>query len=280
MQTRSTFAFCWYCVSYSLPPIIEKIPDDLIKFSREDWNSYETSWDFTDLPLLRAEFRGETLAVTYAALRAHWRDNTLAMQRLETENNRIFIDAYGLQDELTPEVPLAEITLTCNPHYRYSNQSSVDSVQWEKLGRQSSVVRRQLEEIAESLSPETPAAQRLGLEGRLLADTLREFISYAVGCLFGRYSLDKPGLILANQGESVEDYVRKVTGDWGSGTGDQGSGIGNGAERPLRDRGSGTGSNAVDALQAVTSVNPVPSPWSLISTTSSPCSTAIGSPTT
>ena len=41
------------------------------------------------------------------------------MQRLEEENNRIFIDAYGLQDELTPEVPIEEITLTCNPAYRY-----------------------------------------------------------------------------------------------------------------------------------------------------------------
>lgn len=48
------------------------------------------------------------------------------------------------------------------------------------------------------------------LEQRLLADTMREFISYAVGCMFGRYSLDKPGLILANVGETVEDYDRIV----------------------------------------------------------------------
>jgi hypothetical protein len=47
----------------------------------------------------------------------------------------------------------------------------------------------------------------------LLADTLREFISYAVGCMFGRYSLDKPGLILANQGETVADYLQKVSGN-------------------------------------------------------------------
>ena len=39
---------------------------------------------------------------------------------------------------------------------------------------------------------------------------MREFISYAVGCMFGRYSLDKPGLILANQGETVEDYLAQV----------------------------------------------------------------------
>lgn len=94
---------------------------------------------------------------------------------MKQENNRIFIEAYGLQDELTPEVPLDEITLTCNPHYRYGgNRSEAE------------------------------------LEALLLADTLRELVSYAVGCIFGRYSLDKPGLILANQGETLEDYLRQV----------------------------------------------------------------------
>ncbi|MBI1293573.1 BREX-1 system adenine-specific DNA-methyltransferase PglX [bacterium] len=185
-------------------PSIKQNTRVLINSTKSDWDAYETSWDFTDLPLLRAEFRGETLAATYAALRAHWRHNTLEMQRLETENNRIFIDAYGLQAELTPEVPLAEITLTCNPYYRYGGQSAVDSSQWEGLRRQSSVVCRQLEAIADELAAhagvDVTPSQRLGLEQRLLADTVREFISYAVGCLFGRYSLDKPGLILANQG--------------------------------------------------------------------------------
>lgn len=97
------------------------------------------------------------------------------MQRLEEENNRIFIDAYGLQDKLTPEVPLNEITLTCNPHYRYGNNKSEEE-----------------------------------LEALLLADTMRELVSYAVGCMFGRYALDKPGLILANQGETIEDYLKQV----------------------------------------------------------------------
>ena len=80
-----------------------------------------------------------------------------------------------MQDELTPEVPLNEITLTCNPHYRYGNDKSEDE-----------------------------------LEALLLADTMRELVSYAVGCMFGRYSLDKPGLILANQGETIEDYLKQI----------------------------------------------------------------------
>jgi type II restriction/modification system DNA methylase subunit YeeA len=147
----------------------------LIDRSKSDWNSYETSWDFTTLPLLDAGYRQATLADTYSTLRTHWNEMTLEMQRLEEENNRIFIKAYGLQDELTPDVPLKEITLTCNPYYRYGDNKS----------------------DAE-------------LEALLLADTMKEFISYAVGCMFGRYSIDKPGLILANQGETYEDYCRLV----------------------------------------------------------------------
>ncbi|MDO6479832.1 BREX-1 system adenine-specific DNA-methyltransferase PglX [Shimia thalassica] len=148
---------------------------EIIALSRSDWDAYETSWDFTTLPLLAPDHRGETLEDSYATLRAHWQGMTDEMQRLEEENNRIFIDAYGLQDELTPEVPLNEITLTCNPAYRYGIKNDT-------------------------------AAN----ETRLRADTMAEFLSYAVGCMFGRYSLDAPGLILANQGETLADYLARV----------------------------------------------------------------------
>lgn len=165
----------------SLPILVNSNNDatekvkDLVAIARLDWDAYETSWDFTGLPLLHPDYRQPTLKATYQKLRAHWRDMTLEMQRLEEENNRIFIDAYGLQDELTPEVPLKEITLTCNPHYRYGNDKSEDE-----------------------------------LEALLLADSMRELVSYAVGCMFGRYALDKPGLILANQGETIDDYLKRV----------------------------------------------------------------------
>ena len=155
-----------------------KAPQQAIEcesLSKQDWDSYETSWDFTSLPLLSPNYRQANLKATYQKLRTHWREMTLEMQRLEQENNRIFIEAYGLQDELKPEVPLNEITLTCNPHYRYGNDKSED-----------------------------------GLEALLLADTMRELVSYAVGCMFGRYALDKPGLILANQGETIEDYLKRI----------------------------------------------------------------------
>lgn len=158
-----------------------KQTENCINLSRTDWDDFETSWDFTTLPLLNLDYHQPTLKVTYQKLCAHWQEMTLEMQRLEQENNRIFIDAYGLQDELTPEVPLNEITLTCNPHYRYGvEECEVRSEKWEEM------------------------------EARLLQDTMKELVSYAVGCMFGRYSLDMPGLVLANQGESIADYYRKL----------------------------------------------------------------------
>jgi len=143
--------------------------------AKTDWDSYETSWDFKSLPLLSSEYKSPTIKETYAKLRTHWQEMTDEMQRLEEENNRIFIEAYGLEDELTPDVPLSEITLTCNPHYRYAKNKTEEE-----------------------------------LESLLLTDTIKELISYAVGCMFGRYSLDKPGLILANQGDHVKDYLGQV----------------------------------------------------------------------
>ncbi len=163
-------------------PVIEtssekiiKISDEAIECAKTDWDSYETSWDFTNLPLLSSDYRQAQLNFSYAELRAHWRKMTAKMQQLEEENNRIFIVAYGLQDELAPEVPLKEITLTCNPHYRYGGNKS-----------------------------------EAELEEKMLADTMKEFLSYAVGCMMGRYSLDKPGLILANAGDTLANYLSIV----------------------------------------------------------------------
>lgn len=153
----------------------EKAAKALSLLSKSDWDGYETSLNFTTLPLLALDHRADTLEATYSRLRAHWRSRTEESWRLEEENNGIFIDAYGLQDEFSPDVPIHDITLTCNPAYRYAG------------GR----AEAELEEL-------------------LLADTMREFLSYAVGCMFGRYCLDLPGLILANQGEGLEVYRVKV----------------------------------------------------------------------
>lgn len=152
---------------------------DLVKncvaISRKDWDSFETSWGFAELPLLIQEYRQSDLAHTYNVMRADWQKTTIKMKRLEEENNLLFIETYGVQDELTPDVPMEDVTISCNPYYRYGGNRSEE----------------ELEEI-------------------LRADTMKEFISYAVGCMFGRYSLDKPGLVLANQGETLKDYLKQV----------------------------------------------------------------------
>jgi type II restriction/modification system DNA methylase subunit YeeA len=157
------------------PGVLEAI-SSLISIGKSDWDSYETSWDFTSLPLLQSDYRQLSLKVTYTNLNSYWQEIMLEMQRLEEGNNRIFINAYGLQDELTPEVPLNEITLTCNPHYRYNGDKSEDE-----------------------------------LEALLLTDTIKELISYSIGCMMGRYSLDEPGLIYANSGNEGFDPSKYTT---------------------------------------------------------------------
>ena len=154
---------------------ITSLIKECISLSRSDWDASETSWNFNELPILNKTFRKGKQADTYSALRNHWQEVTNKMKYLEEQSNRIFIKAYGLQNEMTPDVPNEQITLTSNPYYRYSGNNSEDE-----------------------------------LEGLLRADTMKEFISYAVGCMFGRYSLDKPGLVLANQGETLKDYLKQV----------------------------------------------------------------------
>lgn len=156
-------------------PIIEyqkefdfiQIIDDCIKNSLNEWNSRETSWDFLQNELLRHQ--GQDLEESYDLYCAYWRKQFFHLHQNEEELNRQFIDIYGLQEELTPDVPLEDITI---------------------LKQEADII-----------------------EGDLVFDAneiIRQLVSYAVGCMFGRYSLDKEGLILANQGESLEDYLQKI----------------------------------------------------------------------
>ena len=126
---------------------IASIAEDIISFSRADWDSFETSWDFQRHPLVTP-----AIDQNYLRLADCWReweqacnDRFTQLKSNEEELNRIFIDIYGLQDELTPEVDDKDVT-----------------VRKADLGRD-----------------------------------IRSLISYAVGCMLGRYSLDKPGLAFA-----------------------------------------------------------------------------------
>ncbi|MEA3643394.1 MAG: BREX-1 system adenine-specific DNA-methyltransferase PglX, partial [Lamprobacter sp.] len=150
--------------------------NDLVDLSRYDWNAYERSWDFQYLPILNASNDPQgTLESSYTTWINNNRQTIAEMKRLEEENNRLFIDAYGLQDELTPEVPIDQITLTVNPAYRYGKKLSDDD--WS----------------VEHGFPEE-------LETRFREDSMQELVSYAIGCAMGRYRLDRPGLIYAHSG--------------------------------------------------------------------------------
>ncbi|WP_019570751.1 BREX-1 system adenine-specific DNA-methyltransferase PglX [Thioalkalivibrio sp. ALE11] len=151
------------------------LSEKCISISKNDWNCYENSLGFTVSPLLGFGKQTSKLGTAYGNLRCCLKEKTLEMQRLEEKGNRIFVQAYGLERELTEKVSIEEITLTCNPHYRFG--------------------RSRCEEELETL---------------LQCDTLKDLVSYAIGCMMGRYSLDKPGLILASQGETARDYLAQI----------------------------------------------------------------------
>ena len=155
-------------------PEIESNVGSGIELSQADWDAYERSRDFLYLPILTASSEPTpTLESSYTAWITRNRDTIAEMKRLEEENNRFFIDAYGLTDELTPDVPIERITLTVNPAYRYGGKLTEEE-QWTRFQR----------------------------------DTMKELVSYAIGCMMGRYSLDAPGLVYAHSGNVGFDASR------------------------------------------------------------------------
>ncbi len=128
--------------------------------SKTDWDAYEISWDFQRHPLLRPV---SSLPDAYTAWKAECEQRFLQLKTNEEELNRIFIDIYGLQDELTPEVADKDVTV----HRIFDTKDDVpESMQG------SNYVRTKRDEIV-------------------------SLLSYAVGCMFGRYSLDADGLAYA-----------------------------------------------------------------------------------
>lgn len=140
-----------------LPIIIEKEGDvqefvkDNLELSKTDWDSFETSWDFQRHPLVR---KVSTIAEAFSQWQAECDNRFDQLKANEEELNRIFIDIYGLQDELTPEEEDKDVTV-----------------------RKADLSR-----------------------------DIRSFLSYAIGCMFGRYSLDEEGLIYAGGEWHVSRY--------------------------------------------------------------------------
>lgn len=152
---------------------VEKLVKDNIDISRDDWDSFETSWDFQIHPLIKnmtgqyIRDLNEKKNFYLHSVFDDWKHRVeIRFDKLkenEEELNRIFIDVYGLQDELTQEVEDKDITI------------------------------RKADKERE----------------------IKSLISYAVGCMFGRYSLDKDGLIYAGGDfDSVYQKFKKKDGGW------------------------------------------------------------------
>ena len=147
-----------------------------VLISKTDWDSRETSWDFEKSPLLNNE---NTLSQAYQTWKEQVSDAFFQLHTNEEELNRIFIDIYGLQEELTPEVALKDITIL---------QEELD--------------RNALEALE-------PVFREQGKEAISLpvnkAEVMSQFLSYGIGVFLGRYRLDKPGLNIAHPNPTEEE---------------------------------------------------------------------------
>ena len=141
-------------------PRFSNLVNKNIFLGRSDWDSYEISWDFKQHPLVRGTAR---LADAYTAWKSECEERFQQLKTNEEELNCIFIDIYGLQDELTPDVADKDVTV----HRVFDTK---DDVPQSMQG--SNYVRTKRDEIV-------------------------SLLSYAVGCMFGRYSVDVDGLAYA-----------------------------------------------------------------------------------
>jgi len=135
-----------------------------IKIARVDYDLSEISWGFDSHAFFDVNLHQDSLLKTYSNFRLDGLNKIIMTKECEEENNSIFIKLYGLENVLNFEVSLNDITLTCNPSYRYAGTNSDE--------RRDQLFR---------------------------TDTIKGLISYSIGCMMGRYSLDEPGIIYAHR---------------------------------------------------------------------------------
>ena len=151
-----------------------------ISISKEEWDSRETSWDFEKLSLIDSK----DLKTAYENYCSHWRDNFVKLHKNEEELNRLFIEIYDLQDEMDEKVSFDDITI---------------------LKKEAKIV-----ELDNSISKNFSSVSEKYLYDRGVSlefnkdELIKQFLSYAIGCIMGRYSINKPGLIIANSDDILE----------------------------------------------------------------------------
>lgn len=132
---------------------IDELVEQNIAISKDDWDSFETSWDFEQHPLIRFKTNNK-ISDSFNVWAEYKEQQFNQLKANEEELNRLFIEIYGLQDEMTPEVADKDITVAKADEER----------------------------------------------------EIKSLISYAVGCMFGRYSLDAKGLIYAGGDFDINNY--------------------------------------------------------------------------
>ena len=157
-----------------------KLVQQNIDISKEEWDSRETSWDFEKLSLID----GEDLKAAFENYCSHWRDNFVQLHKNEEELNRLFIEIYELQDEMDEKVSFDDITI---------------------LKKEAKIVEIDNSKAKEFSSESEKYLYDRGVSLEFNKDELvKQFLSYAIGCIMGRYSTNKPGLIMANSDDVLE----------------------------------------------------------------------------
>ncbi|WP_315321996.1 BREX-1 system adenine-specific DNA-methyltransferase PglX [Fusobacterium pseudoperiodonticum] len=154
--------------------------EENISISKEEWDSRETSWDFEKLSLIDSK----DLKSAYENYCSHWRDNFVQLHKNEEELNRLFIEIYDLQDEMDEKVAFDDITI---------------------LKKEAKIIQID-NSVPKDLSSESEKyLYDRGVSLEFNKDELvKQFLSYAVGCIMGRYSTNKSGLIMANSDDVLE----------------------------------------------------------------------------
>lgn len=163
---------------------IHKLVKSNISISKTDWDNHETSWNFKTNGLLeiKKELSSNSVKELQTIHKEKWLDNYRKLKQNEEAINKLFILHYGLQDELTPDVPLDEVTILQQGEISIEKEKTEDgSKEDEKIIWHDDVI-------------------------------IKQFISYLVGCFMGRYSVDKPGLIIANQHQDLSSLNLQVDG--------------------------------------------------------------------